>query len=52
MEIDKTFQISFILFNMNLEGFSYNLQQTESKSAHSNRRYSLPKERNVITLDL
>ena len=26
---------------MNLEGISYNLQQTESKSDHLNRRYSL-----------
>ena len=31
--IDKIFKIRFFL-NMNLAGFSYNLQQTESKSAH------------------
>ena len=41
-----------LLLNMNLEGFSYNLQQTESKLAHWSRRYSLPKECNVITLAL
>ena len=41
-----------LLLKMNLEGFGYNLQQTESKLAHYNRNYSMSKVRNVITLGL
>ena len=37
-----------LLFKMNEEGFRYNLQQTELKSDHQNRRYSLSKVRNAL----
>ena len=33
VKINKTFKL-ILLLNMNLEGFSYKLQQIESKSAH------------------